>query len=419
MSFKIPYLRWLVAFALFTAALLNYVDRNVLGLLATTIQKDLHISNQEYAGIINYFLIAYTVGNLLSGRVVDKLGVRWSLALFLAWWTVANAFTGLAQTLWQIAALRFMLGLGEAGCYSASPKAISEWFPVSDRAAAVGIYSSGSAVGAMLAPLLVAVVASNFGWRWAFAVTPVVALFWLLLWFWLYKNPATHPNITDKEKLLLAANFKPAAPIASKESELALWSRVFREPAVWCLMLARLVTDPVWYFFQFWFPKYLRDVRGLDQKGVAIMWLIFAAALVGFILGGFFSGRLVKRGVLPAQARLWLMLVSACLGPVVILVPSAPTVTSAILIAMIVAYAATAWLSNITALVVDIVPQRILGTAFGVIACGSALGGFFMNKAVAWFIDHRSYGDFFYVLSVLYPVGLLLVWNLRKRTQPA
>jgi ACS family hexuronate transporter-like MFS transporter len=344
--------------------------------------------------------------------------VRWSLALFVAWWTIANALTGMARSLGQICGLRFMLGLGEAGCYTASPKAVSEWFPTSERGMAVGIYSSGGAVGATIAPIMVAVIAGADGhnWRWVFAVTPVVALLWLLLWLWLYKPLATHPHITDQEKNYLVANLKPA-PVAAhpKESELALWKRVLREPLVWQLMLARLITDPAWYFFQFWFPKYLRDVRGLDQKGVAIMWMIFAAATVGFTLGGFLSGRLVKRGVMPSAARLWIMLTSACIAPLMGFVPSAPTATTAVIIAMIVAYASTAWLSNITSLVVDIVPQRILGTAFGVIACGSALGGFFMNKAVAWFIDHRSYNECFYVMVFLYPVALLLIWNLRKR----
>jgi len=417
MALKVPNLRWILAFALFMAALLNYVDRNVLGLLATTIQNDLNISNQEYASIINYFLIAYTIANLLSGRVVDKLGVRWSLALFVAWWTIANAFTGLARSLGQICGLRFMLGLGEAGCYTASPKAVSEWFPASERGVAVGLYSAGGAVGATIAPVMVALIAANYGWRWVFAVTPAVALLWLFLWLWLYKSPTAHPHMTDKEKNFLAANLAStkAANAQPKESELTLWKRVLREPLVWQLMLARLITDPAWYFFQFWFPKYLRDVRGLDQKGVAIMWMIFAAATIGFTVGGFLSGRLVKRGVIPSAARIWIMLVSACIAPLMGFVPAAPTVMTAIIIAMVVAYASTAWLSNITSLVVDIVPQRILGTAFGVIACGSALGGFFMNKAVAWFIDHRSYNECFYIMAVLYPVAFLLVWNLRKR----
>ncbi len=417
MVIKVPNLRWLLALALFLAALLNYVDRNILGLLATTIQKDLEISNQQYASIINYFLAAYTVANLLSGRLVDKLGVRWSLALFVAWWTIANAFTGMARSFGQICGLRFMLGLGEAGCYTASPKAVSEWFPASERAMAVGLYSAGGAIGATIAPVMVALIADRFGWRWVFAVTPAMALLWLLLWLWLYKSPASHPHMTDRERQFLANNLAvtKAAGAEPKGSEFALWQRVLREPLVWQLMMARLITDPVWYFFQFWFPKYLRDVRGLDQKGVAIMWMIFAAATMGYTLGGFLSGRLVKGGSPASAARLRVMLGTACLAPLIGLVPHAPTVMTTVIIAMVAACAATAWLGNITSLAVDLVPQRMLGTAFGVIACGSALGGFFMNKAVASVIDHGSYNDCFYIMAALYPAAVLLLWNLRRR----
>ena len=421
---------------MFVAAVLNYVDRNVLGLLADTIQKDLNISNQEYATIINYFLIAYTIANLLSGRIVDKLGVRLSLALFVAWWTIANGMTGMARSLSQICGLRFMLGLGEAGCYTASPKAISEWFPPAERAMAVGLYSSGGAVGATIAPIMVALIAVNFGWRWVFAVTPVVAGLWMLLWLMLYKNREANPHITDGERAYLDANVVKIVedPLWQKESELSMWAKVLREPLVWQLMLARLITDPVWYFFQFWFPKYLRNMRGMDQQGVSIMWLIFLTATVGFLLGGYLSGRLVASRIAPPDARLRMMLVSVCLAPILGVIPfvpapagagthlilgcipAEPTLILVIGIAMVVAYAATSWLSNITSLVVDLVPRRILGTSFGVIACGSALGGFFMNKTVAWLIDHRSYNECFYIMAALYPVAFLLVWGLRKRS---
>ena len=422
---KISYLRWMVAFALFSAALLNYLDRNVLGLLAVTIQKEFGISNQEYASVVNFFLIAYTLANVLSGRIVDKLGVRVSLALFVAWWTVANALTGLSRSLFHLCCLRFLLGFGEAGCYTASPKAVAEWFPSSERATAVGIYSSGGAIGATIAPVMVALVATNFGWRWVFAVTPAMALLWLIFWLWLYKNPATHPHITGKELRTIFGGENIGEPCHPErgeqpaESERALWGQVLREPLVWLLMFGRLITDPVWYFFQFWLPKYLQNVRGLNQNGVAIMWVVFLAATAGFLLGGFLSGRLVKRGVPPAASRLWVMLSSAFLVPLVGLIPQAPTAAWVIGISTVVAYASTAWLSNITSLAVDIVPQRILGTAFGIIACGSALGGFFMNKAVAWLIDHRSYSDCFYAMAVAHPVAICLVWQLRKRVRCA
>ena len=416
---KIPRLRWWIATALLGAAVLNYIDRSVLGLLAGTIQKDLGITNDQYASVVNWFLVAYTLAYLFSGRVVDKLGVRASLAIFVAWWSISNALTGLAQSVRSLSFFRFMLGLGEAGGFTASPKAESEWFPASERAIAVGIYSLGGALGAAIAPILVANIAGHpdLGWRWVFALSPVLAGTWLVFWLWLYRPPGSHPRITDVERALLADNIKASVDNAAapKESEAALWRGVFREPMVWRLMLARMLTDPVWYFFQFWMPKYLQETRGLDQKGVAIMWMVFIAADVGFLLGGFFSGRLVKRGGKPPSARLWIMLASACLVPLTGLIPAMPTTGWVIFIAMFVCYGHTQWLTNLTSLVVDITPKRILATSFGVIAAGSALGGIFMNKLVAWFVGHHSYDGIFYVMACVHPVAILLVWGLRKR----
>jgi ACS family hexuronate transporter-like MFS transporter len=445
MKRKIPHLRWFIAASLLFAAVLNYIDRSVLGLLANTIQKDLGISNDQYASVVNWFLVAYTLAYLLSGRVVDKLGVRLSLALFVAWWSVSNALTGLAQSVRSLSIFRFMLGLGEAGGFTASPKAVSEWFPPSERGIAVGIYSLGGALGAAIAPILVAHIAGNpnLGWRWVFAVSPVLAGIWLVFWLWLYRTPATHPRITEKELAHLKENIASSAEAsaAPKESEWALWKGVFREPMVWRLMIARMITDPVWYFYQFWMPKYLQESRGLDQKGVAIMWMVFIAADVGFILGGFLSGRLIKRGGTAPSARLWVMLTSACLVPFSFLIPSMPTVMLVITVAMVVCYAHTQWLTNMTSLVVDIMPKRILATSFGVIAAGSALGGIFMNKIVAayispqpigtpsflsgmewadstmsWLNAHRGYESLFVIMAFVHPIALLVIWTLRKRT---
>ena len=418
---KIPYLRWWVAFALFLAAVLNYIDRSLLGMLAPTIQQDLGISDHDYANVVSWFLVAYTVAYLLSGRIVDKLGVRLSLALFVGWWSVANALTGMAHSLRQLSVFRFMLGLGEAGGFTASPKAVAEWFPPAERGIAVGLYSVGGAVGATLAPLLVATISAHYGWRWVFAVSPVLAGLWLIFWLWLYRRPGEHPRITAKEKAHLAEHLaataasEAAVAAAPPQAESALWKAVFSQPFVWRLMLARMLTDPVWYFYQFWMPKYLHSIHKVDQAGLAIMWMVFLAADVGFLLSGFMAGRLIKRGTTPPAARLWIMLVSACLVPASFLVPSMQTVPAVIAMGMLVAYAHTTWLSNLTSLVVDITPKPILGTAFGVIACGSTLGGIFMNKGVAWSVEHGSYDRCFYLMAVVHPLALALIWSLRKR----
>jgi len=417
---KIRHLRWWVAFALFLAAVLNYIDRNVLGLLAPTIQQDLNISDEQYSNVINFFLAAYTIAYLLSGWVVDKLGVRLSLALFVGWWSISNALTGVAQSVRSLSVFRFMLGLGEAGGFTASPKAVGEWFPPAERGIAVGIYSVGGAVGATIAPVLVALIAVNYGWRWVFAVSPVLAGFWLVFWLWLYRRPQEHPRLTGEERKYLEARLPaPAVTVQEAESGWSRWRQVLREPFVWQLMLARMLTDPVWYFYQFWMPKYLHTARGLDQKGLSIMWVVFLAADVGFLLSGFLSGWLIKRGGTPPSSRLKLMAVSACLVPITFAVPLAPSVTMVLVLAMVAAYAHTAWLASLTSLVVDITPKRILGTAFGVIACGSAGGGMIMNKSVGWLVAHRSYDDCFYVMACLHPLALLLVWPLRKRAGTA
>lgn len=418
---KIPYLRWWVAFALFLAAVLNYIDRSILGILAPTIQKDLGISDNDYATVVNWFLVAYTIAYLLSGRVVDKLGVRLSFALFVGWWSVSNALTGFAHSLRQLSIFRFMLGLGEAGGFTASPKAVSEWFPPAERGVAVGFYSLGGAVGATLAPVLVATISAAYGWRWVFAVSPILAGLWLVFWLWLYRKPGEHPRLTDKERAHLAEHIEAtaaaeaAARAEPRQPESALWKKVFSQPFVWRMMFARMLTDPVWYFYQFWMPKYLHSQHKVDQTGLAIMWLVFLAADIGFLLSGFMSGRLIKRGTAAPEARLRIMFISACLVPVSFLIPAMQTVPMVIALGMLVAYAHTAWLSNLTSLVVDITPKPILGTAFGVIACGSTLGGIFMNKGVAWFVGHGSYDQCFYIMAFVHPAAFALLWGLRRR----
>lgn len=418
---KIPHLRWLIAFALFAAAVLNYIDRSLLGLLAPSIQKDLAISDGDYASIVNYFLIAYTLAYLGSGFIVDKLGVRLSFALFVGWWSISNALTGLAQSFRQISIFRFMLGLGEAGGFTASPKAVAEWFPPAERGIAVGIYSVGGAVGATLAPLLVTLIATDYGWRWVFAATPILAVLWLIFWLWLYRSPLDHPRITEREKAYLSTHLLAAQAQASTTASVgpamsvgATFKHIFAQPFIWRLMVARMLTDPVWYFYQFWMPKYLHSEHKVDQTGLSIMWMIFLAADIGFLLSGFMSGRMIKRGTPPPAARLWIMLMSACLVPASFFVPSLQTVPAVIGIGMLVAYAHTAWLGNLTSLVMDITPKPILGTAFGIIACGSTLGGIFMNQGVVWFIKNLTFSHCFYVMAAAHPIAILLIWGLGK-----
>lgn len=415
---KIRHLRWWIAGLLFLASVLNYIDRQALSILAPTIQDELKLSDGDYGNIVSWFLVAYTVSYLVSGRIVDALGSRWSMAWFVAGWSAANALTGLARSAFSLGGFRFLLGLGEAGGYTASPKVVSEWFPAKDRGIAVGLYSVGGSVGATIAPLLVIALATNFGWRSAFVVTGGLGLVLAVLWLLLYRRPEDHAWLTEQERTLILSgrdtqpDTNSAAPT---QPERQRWKSLLSNRAVWALMAARLLTDPVWYFFQFWLPKYFYSVRGFEQSELGAMWVIFLAADVGFIGSGFVSGWLMRRGRDPRSARLRLMLGCAAIVPLAPLIATASSSAGAFAVAMLVVLAHTAWLASISTYVVDSVPAPVLGTAFGFIAAGSAVGGIVMTQVVVWTIEHFSYDHCFYAMVALHPLAFALVWRFARR----
>ena len=414
---RIPHLRWWIVSLIFFASVLNYVDRQALSILAPTIQKDLALSNEDYASVLNWFLIAYTVALIVSGKIVDRFGVRWSLALFVGWWSIANILTGFARSSASLGVCRFFLGLGEAGNWTAAPKAVSEWFPAKERGLAIGIYTLGATVGATLAPILIIGLASWHSWQAAFIVTGSAGLVWLIPWLWLYRKPGEHPRLSPEERTLiesgqatdLAAN-PAAAPDWGK------WHRVLLRREVLLLIFARMLTDPVWYFFQFWFAKYLYDSRGLDQKSLSVTWVVYLAADIGVLSGGWLSGLLIKRGTAPARSRLWIMLGCAALVPLGAMIPHVDALWLVLAFGMIAVLAHLAWLINLSALVVDLVPRGSLAFAFGVIAAGSSLGGLMMNKAVGSLVTNTSYDPAFGFMLLLHPLAWLLAWQLRPRT---
>lgn len=405
---KIPHFRWSIAGLLFVLSVINYIDRQTLSILAPTIQADLKLTDQGYGNIVSLFLVAYTISYLVSGRIVDAIGSRLGMALFAGGWSLAQIATGFTQSIGSFGLCRFWLGLGEAGGYTASPKVVSEWFPPKDRGLAVGIYGAGASVGATIAPLLVIGLATRYGWRSAFLATGLLGLLFAGLWYLIFRPPGQHGALHESERALILGSMPPEPP-APPLSETTRWGIILRTPAVWALMAARLLTDPVWYFFQFWLPKYLYSNRGFSQEELASMWLIFLAADIGFVVSGVLAGSLIKRGWSARPARLRVMLGCAVIVPIAPLAAYATTSVGLFAIAMIVVLAHTAWLASISTYVVDLVPKPILGTAFGFIAAGSAIGGILMNQAVVWTITNWSYDYCFYAMVVLHPLAYLLL----------
>lgn len=393
-------LRWAILALLFASTVLNYVDRQTLSILATTVQRDLQITDAGYARIVQLFLIAYTLAYLGAGWVTDRLGTRLSLALFLGWWSLANMATGFVRSAGELGIARALLGLGEAGNYTAGPKAVAEHFPPHERGFAFGIYTAGAMVGATIAPPLIGWLALTHGWRAAFVATGALGLLWLVAWFAIYPK-----RTTQDVAARMAAGPTP-------------WRAILRERPIWGFALARMIADPVWYFYLFWFPKYLGDQRGLDLAAVgATAWIVYLAADVGSVGGGLLSGALIRRGMTPVRSRLVAVTVAACIAPVGMLIATGVGIPVTFALAAAVAFAHLIFQINLGTLVVDLYPPRIVATVFGFVAAGSGLGGILSTQLVGKLASSGAYAEIFVLMGCLHPLAVLVAWAA-LRSQP-
>lgn len=396
-SVRVSKLRWAILAMLFAATVLNYVDRQTLSILAPQVQKDLGIDDLGYARIVQYFLIAYALSYVGAGWITDKLGAKLTLTLFLGWWSLANMATGWVRNAAQLGFARLMLGIGEPGVYTAGPKAVAEHFPAQERGFAIGVYTAGAMIGATIAPPLIAWLALQYGWRAAFVVTGAAGFVWLAVWLLVYRSP------------------DGAEPARTKEP--IQWGTILRDRSVWGLALARLIADPVWYFYLFWFPKYLMDDRGMGLVEVAsLAWLVYLAADLGSIGGGWFSGRLIRAGFAPTRSRLIAMTCAAAIAPIGMLISLRLGIAPTIALGALVAFAHLVFQINIGVLVVDVYPMRHVATVFGLIAAGSALGGFASTQLVGTLASTHAYGGIFLLMGMLHPLALAVAWaSLRGR----
>jgi ACS family hexuronate transporter-like MFS transporter len=383
--------RWIVLCMLFASTVLNYVDRQTLSILADHVQRELAMSVLDYAHVVQLFLIAYTVAYLGAGWLTDRLGTRLSMALFVGWWSLANMLTGLVQNVTQLGAARANLGLGEAGNYTAGPKAVSEQFPAHERGFAIGVYTAGAMIGAAIAPPLIAWLALRYSWRAAFVVTGAAGIVWLCVWLVVYKTPAQTAAVAEGG----------AYP----------WSRVLRDRSVWCLTLARLLSDPVWYFYLFWLPKYMGDAYRLSLVQIAqLAWIVYLAADLGSVGGGALSGMLVKRGASPQQGRVRVMTLAAAMAPLGALIATGVGVGPMLALASVVACAHLMFMVNMSALIVDRYPGRGVGTVFGLIAAGSGLGGILSTQVIGLLAGAGSWQLIFILMGCLHPLACGMTW---------
>jgi len=393
--------RWVVCALLFLAITINYIDRQIIGVLKPVLSDHFGWSEIDYGNIVFWFQAAYAVGLLTVGRLLDAVGTRIGLAVSVAVWSVAAMAHGAAGAVSQFAMARFALGLGEAGGYPAAIKAVSEWFPKRERALAAGILNAGANLGAVATPILAPLIVLAFGWRAAFVVTGTLGLIWLLVWWMTYRRPADDPRLEVAERAWIESD--PIDPPGRTS-----WRELIRRRHAWAFILAKFLTDPVWWLFLFWLPDFFAKTYGLNLLtfGPALV-VVYLLADAGSIGGGWMSSRLIERGWSVDRARKGTLLVCAlCVMPLSLAI-FAENLFAAVAVIGLAAAAHQGWSANLFTLVSDVFPRRDVATVVGMGGFAGAVGGMFIAKLAGWTLETTgSYVPLLLMASVAYLVGL-------------
>jgi ACS family hexuronate transporter-like MFS transporter len=406
--------RWVICALLFFATTINYVDRQVLGILASPLQKELGWSDSDYGWVAAAFTGAYAIGLIAVGRLMDRLGTRKGFSIAVVCWSVAAMGHALARSAFGFGSARFALGLSEAGNFPAAIKTVAEWFPKKERALATGLFNSGSNVGAIVAPLVVPWITLNYGWRWAFIATGAVGLVWLVFWLAIYRRPEEHPRLSTAELAYIRSD--PAEP-----STRIRWTSLLPHRQAWAFAAGKFLTDPVWWFFLFWLPKFLNETYGINLSGLRLpLVVIYLCADCGSIGGGWLSSTLIKRGRSVNSGRKTAMLVCAlCVVPIIFAARASSLWTAVGLISLATA-AHQGWSANLYTLVSDTFPRRAVGSVVGVGGFAGAVGGMLIATATGYLLQWtRSYVPIFFVAASAYLFALMVIHLLVPKLQPA
>ena len=411
---KLQGVRWYIAALLFLSVVINYIDRQTLSVLAPALTKELQISPTQYAAILNAFLVAYTLMNLGSGFLVNRWGTRKSLAIFMTWWSTSNILHGFAGGAWSLGIFRFLLGLGEPGNFIAGYRLISEWFTAKERAFVNGLMNAGAATGAIVAPLLVTALAYYWNWRGAFVVCGLLGLVWLIPWLWLCRPIKDHPLITSGEQALLEGEHSASTAVAALD-----WRQYLRYPQSWGLFLSRFVSDPVWWFYLFWLPKYLVETRGFTLVEMGLLaWMPFLSADVGAMFGGWMSGRLISRGWRVLDARKAVMLPAALIMPISLVIALTDSRVFALALICVVTFAHMCWKTNLATVTNDLYPVSVIGSVAGIFAFGNGLGSVLFTLLIGFLVQYWSYTWVFALMGIMHPLGYWIFHTLVKKPLP-
>ncbi len=406
--------RWVICTLLFFAATINYIDRQVIGILKPTLQAEIGFSEIEYSWIVFYFQCAYAIGLLGVGWVMDKIGTRKGFSLAVVVWSLAAMAHALARSVAGFSIARFALGLGEAGNFPASIKTVAEWFPKKERALATGIFNAGTNVGALATPLLVPIITIAWGWQWAFILTGAVGFVWVVFWLLLYKKPEEHPRLSKEELAYIQSD--PPDPAVKTP-----WARLLPHRQTWAFALGKFLTDPIWWVYLFWLPDFLNKKHGLNLKDFGLpLATIYIIADVGSIGGGWLSSTLIKRGYSVNAGRKIAMLVCALAVVPIVFAAQTTSLWTAVILIGIAAAAHQGWSANIFTLTSDMFPRSAVGSVVGIGGMAGSIGGMLIALVVGMILERTgSYVPIFIIAASAYLFALLVIHLLAPRLEPA
>jgi len=411
---RLSYFRWIICGLLLLGTTKNYMDRQVLGVLKTTLQHDFSWNEIQYGNLVSAFQIAYAAGMLLVGGLIDRLGTRLGYALAMIFWSLASMGTALASSLTGFRMSRYALGFGEAAVFPASIKAVAEWFPKKERALATGIFNAGTNVGAIITPLIVPWIVLRWGWQGAFVGIGSIGFVWLFIWLLIYRKPEDHRGVSKAELDYIRSD--PQEPAGKTK-----WVRLFPLRQTWAFAMGKFLTDPVWWFYLFWVPGFLQSKHGLALTGIGIpIMAIYLISDVGSVAGGWLSSSLIKRGRSVNAARKIAMLICAVGVLPVVFTYRVESTLSAVLLIGLAAACHQGFSANLYTLTSDMFPVRAVGSVTGIGGMAGAIGGWLMAKVVGHVLQWTgSYMIPFAMAGSGYLLALIVIHALTPRLEPA
>jgi len=414
-STRVGSFRWVVCALLFTATTINYVDRQVIGILKPTLQAEIGFNEIDYGNIVFAFQLAYAIGLLLVGFLMDRLGTRKGFSVAVVVWSIAAMAHAWARSVGGLIAARFALGLGESGNFPASIKTVAEWFPKRERALATGIFNAGTNIGAVVAPIVVPWVTLRYGWPWAFIATGAIGFLWLVLWLALYRRPEEHPRLGAAERAYIRSD-----PPDPQQARIA-FRRLLPHRQLWAFALGKFMTDPIWWLYLFWLPDLLHRNYGLNLTNMGLpLVVIYLVADIGSIGGGWLSSSLIKRGWSVNAGRKTAMLICAlCVVPIVF-ASHATSLWGAVALIGLATAAHQGWSANIFTLASDMFPRRAVGSVVGIGGMAGSVGGMLIAKVTGYVLQWTgSYLPIFILAGSIYLVALGIIHLLVPTLAPA